>query len=297
MATYYAVTPTASMTTNAQAQADTIRNVRNAFLSCSFTRMTVSGSVDDLTTLSTGSVSNTLRTFDIFAFNDSLQATHPLYIRVGYRTSLSNPSPPNYTFQMGTAYNSSGSLTGVSTFTEIADDQGPAATVQFNQPVYASGDGSYMTIFIHAATNTAQFAVFERFYDTQGNVTGSGFHMVGVNNTPKQIHSQAAYYGQTPPTRNTVVLPCILPTRANLFYNGSLLLGTVYPFIGKPLNPSPNILLGNSGTFATPAQSVTYTMYGASKSYIVNPANHVTAATSNGMINSDSNLRYLLRYE
>lgn len=296
MPTYYALTPTASMTVNSTTQSQTIGNIRNAFLSCSFTRIPSSGSIDDLTTLSTSSTAGIERTFDMFAFNDSWQATHPLFIRIGYRTDGSQATTPHITFQMGNSHNNSGSFNGTSTLTQIANTSTGGSSNLTNQPVYASGDGSYMTIFIHSGSGgSAQFAVFERFYDTQGNTTGSGFHMVGINNALREVYSQATYYGQTPPVRSTVVLPCTLPTRSNLFYNGSLLLGTIYPFIGKPLNPSPNILLGNSTTFAADYQSVSYKMYGTTRNYIVGSAAYITIYTA--MINTDTNLRYLLRYD
>jgi hypothetical protein len=276
MATYF--TTTATVATTGSDQRTTIANVRNAFLSCSFVRTVQSGSVDDLTTLSTSSVQNTIRTYDIFAFNDSWQATNPLFIKVVYNTGFGATTQQLFycRFSMGTAHNSSGSLTGTSTLTEVTDTVQNISSPGTNQPIYATGDGSYMTLFLYSSADTcAQMAVFERLYDTNGNSTGSGFHMVATNanGSNKIIYSQACYYGGTPPAREINSIPCVKPTRAPSTYNGTLLLGTVYPFIGKPLNPSPNILLGDSTTFSTPYATQTYTMYGTTRTYRVGTAN------------------------
>lgn len=296
MATYYAVTPSVTTSGSATAQSESIGNIRNAFLACGFTRTLQSGSVDDLTTLSITPATSTLRTFDIFAFNDIWQATHPLFIRVRYFTGPSSgPSALECYFSMGTAHNSSGSFTGTSTLTEIANTTNWNHTVQTNQPIYASGDGSYMAISIYGNTaTTAQLAVFERFYDANGLPTGSGFHMVGTNNnsTDKIIYSQACYHGQTPPARDSIAIPCLRPTRTPLIYNGNLLLGMIFPFVGKPMNPSPNILIGNSTTFPTAYATSTYTMYGSSRTYI--PLSSAYNQTNSQVF---PNSRFLLRYE
>lgn len=196
---------------------------------------------------------------------------------------------------MGTAHNNSGSLTGASTLTEITYTANWAYSTQTNQPIYASGDGSYMTMFMYTDNaTTAQMAVFERFYDINGNPTGSGFHMVGTNNnsTAKIIYSQACNYGQSPPTRESISMPCLKPSRAPSIYNGTLLLGQIFPFVGYPANPSPNILLGDSTGFPTAYQSAQYTMYGTIRNYLVG-----TSVLSQASSRIFPNNRFLLRYE
>ena len=294
MATYYAETPV--VTSAGTGSFATIGNIRNAFLSCSFIRTVQSGSVDDLTTLPTGSQIDVVRTYDIFAFNDSLQATFPLFIKVLYFTGpTGTPASFRYHYQMGTAHDSSGSLTGVSTLTTIANTANSSVALAKNQPVYASGDGSYMTLAAYSNSSlVAQLSVFERFYDSSGNITGSGFHMVGTNanESSKAIFAQACYTGLTPPTRDTVAIPCTKPSRVPSTYNGVLLLGTVYPFIGKPLNPSPNILIGDSTTFPTAYATANYTMYGTTRNYIV-----LSSAFNQASSQVFANSRFLLRYE
>ena len=294
MATYFASTPLVSA--SGSNQIATIGNIRNAFLSCSFIRTVQSGSVDDLSTLPSASQADVVRTYDIFAFNDGLQATSPLFIKIQYLTGPSStPGSFRYNYQMGTAHDSSGSLTGVSTLTTIANTANSNTTLATNQPVYASGDGSYMTLAAYSDNSfVAQLSVFERFYDSSGNITGSGFHMVGTNanETNKAIYAQACYAGQTPPTRDTVAIPCTKPSRVPSTYNGVLLLGTVYPFIGKPLNPSPNILIGDSTTFPTAYATANYTMYGVNRTYRV-----LTSAFNQTNSQVFANSRFLLRYE
>lgn len=294
MTTYYAVTPSVTTSGSVAAQSQSIGNIRNAFIACGFTRTLQSGSVDNLSTLSADTTLNIRRTFDIFAFNDSWQVTHPLFIYVSYWTGISSSGHFRIQYAMGTSHDSSGSLTGNSTLTEIQDTTSSSYAQYTNVPVYASGDGSYMTLLSYAnLTEMGQFAVFERFYDQYGQPTGSGFHMIGTNanSGSKIIYSQACNYGQTPPLQESINIPCIKPSLGPSVYNGVLLLGQIFPFVGRPMNPSPNILLGDGIGFPTSYELTEYTMYNTTRQYIVGPSN---LSQTNTIIFPST--RFLLRY-
>jgi hypothetical protein len=243
--------------------------VRNSFLSCSFTRTAQSGSVDDLSTLTPRLAANALVTYDVFAFNDSWQATQPLFIKVRYLSGVA-AGGIRLDFSMGTANDGFGNLTGSSVLTELTGGITTAAAPLSGSPVFAHGDGSYMTLLTFPNdVNNSQFAVFERFYDNTGQPTGSGFHMIATNAaaTSKTVQSQACFVGSAPAPLEFQTIPTSRPSQLPAVYDGRLILGLIYPFVGMPLNPSPNILLGNSTDFTVPYQLINYTVYGTTRPY------------------------------
>ena len=286
---------TMNMSDNFQVSASMIEQiyaVRNAFLSCSFTRTSQSGtvglcSVDDLSDTSKilgHSSSQQLVTTDIFAFGDSWQATNPLYIKVSYVVGAKNWHLRT-DWSMGSVHNGSGSLTGVDTLTIIGQSQdsaNDASVPTSGTTVWAGGDGSaiaLMTFPQHGGSNfygVASWVVFERFYDSNGQPTGSGFHMIGVPcgtfngvAVTRTVRSQASLYGTAPATQEVGAgcVPNARPSSVPALYDGRLVLGLIYPMAGVPQNPSPNILLGNTTDLSIAYQTFPYTVYGTTRTY------------------------------
>lgn len=276
-----------------------IADVRNAFLSCSFVRTVQSGSVDDLTTLTPSLTANGQITYDIFAFNDALQSTSPLFIKVRYTPMGglgSSMASPQLFFQMGTAHDSSGSLTSVDALTEVGTAVGYSTEPTSGSSIYASGDGSYMALTFFPESDEMQIAVFERLYNTNGQPNGTGFHMMATNavvpSNGKTLYSQMALNGTAPSLRESVWIPNSRPSREPAIYDGRLVLGLFYPFHGKPYNPSPNILLGTSTDFPTRFMKVAYTVYGTTGTYMYMGSN-----LDSGNVIQYSNGRILMRVE
>lgn len=268
MASYFNIVAEGNFA-NAVRMADMISAVRNAFISCSFIRTAQSGSVDNLYSLSARGAANQLVTYDIFAFNDAWQATHPVFIKVRYLSGTAT-NMPRLDFSMGTANDGSGSLTGPSTLTETTNATTSAATPVSGTVVFAAGDGSYFTMAAFPELGqSAHFAVFERFYDLNGQPTGSGFHMVATNGSGpnKTVYSQAAVHGSGPGVQESIYVPNSRPSAAPAIYNGRLILGLVYPIAGSTYNPSPNVLLGTSTDFPSAFTTFPYTVYGITRQY------------------------------
>jgi hypothetical protein len=272
MPSYYTavVNPNTQLTASFR---ETVEDIRNAFLSCSFTRTVQSGSIDNISALNPPITNDQQITYDIFAFNDALQSTSPLFIKVRYRGSGGNAPSCNgiqLWTSMGTAHDNSGSLTGIDALTEVGIASATSFAIVSGSTINASGDGSYMSLVVFPQMLHTQLAVFERLYDINGQPTGSGFHMLAtdVNRTVKTLHSQMALVGKTPATRETIWIPNSRPSRAPSLYDGRLVLGLIYPFFGKPYNPSPNILVGTSTDFPNTLQAVRYTVYGAERLYM-----------------------------
>jgi len=273
--------------------ADVLGSVRDMFLTCSFTRVEVTGSVTDLNTLPAPTLANTLIAYDVFAFNDSWQATHPLYVRANYRTGI-NRNAVAVLVEMGSQINVSGSIVSndkLSGETIVATSN--AVFNQGSSSIYASGDGSYISSLVFP-TNEQSNQVFlcERFYDQYGQPTGSGFHLLTTGYSGEAILRQSAtLYGQSPPTAETRTAVVIRPSRTPAIYNGNLVLGMVTPFVGKPMFPSRNLLMGESTTFTSTYQTVNYTMYGTSSVYM-NAGGLLTQANNHNVY---SNSRWLVR--
>jgi len=276
---------------------ETIEDIRTAFLSCSFVRTVQSGSVDNISTLNppTGTPSLTIPiTYDVFAFNDSWQSTNPLFIKVRYfPLGTSNLYLMSLGIQMGTAHNNSGSFTGVDTTTELSYFSNSVPSPTSGSTIHAWGDGGAIAFTMFPQNAMGTFFVSERLYDINGQPTGSGFHMVGITNTlgSKTIYSQTAFYGQAPAPQESTYIPNSRPSRVPSLYDGRYIAGLVYPFYGRPLNPSPNILVGNSTDLATNLQRIKYTVYGTERGYI-NAGSFLAGSTT-----INSNVRFLLRIE
>lgn len=251
--------------------ADLIGAARNGFLSCSLVRTTQSGSVTDLNTLPGATTQLQFQAFDIFAFNDSLQASRPLFLKVGYWTSRDTNSL-QLVVEIGSAHNNSGSIISAD---RVLLGQTPYSSNGPGTPatsrIYASGDGSYIAMAsLVDLTNSCQFFVCERLYDQYGNPTGNGFHILhtGITTTDPILVQQVSRWGEQPIPKEEYTFVNDKPGRIPAIYGGNLILGKVYPFIGRPLNPSPNVLVGESTTFPTTWSTVNYTMYGQQNRYI-----------------------------
>lgn len=259
--------------------ADTIGAVRNAFTSCNFTRLPQqnSGSLSSPSDLNTllGATSNAQTlAFDMFAFGDSWQATNPLFIKVVYVTYFGIQSLGMY-LEMGSQQNGSGSITSVDRI--VSTTAGGSGTNNlFSDRVQGSGDGSYISLLVFAGNSISAgnrngtVFVCERLYDASGQPTGSGFHLLTTGYpSAGPVTSQTSMHGQTTlSAREQYSVVNSRPSRVPAIYNGNLVLGLIYPYYGKPLNPTPNVLLGEGTTFNTPYSTVNYAVYGTTNTYV-----------------------------
>lgn len=136
---------------------------------------------------------NTAGGFEIWRFDDSLQGTAPIYLKIEYGTGVSAAYPQIW-LTVGTGTNGSGTLNGT-----VSDRN----TVAFSGAVSAGNYPSYLCVaagfvgLIHKAgasgssTGFAFFAV-SRTHDTAGDATGNGFFVLwGGNATSAVSNSQS----------------------------------------------------------------------------------------------------------
>lgn len=148
--------------------------------------------VTRLTTILTEAING----YEIYRFNDSLQATKPVFIKVEYGTVNGNPSisSPVIAVTLGTATNGAGALSGVIVsartkfVTNVIVSGVTGTTPSSSSPCYTSGDGSSVVMAL-GVTSAAQplyngtnnvvsglpaFLVIERSRDASGVITGDG---------------------------------------------------------------------------------------------------------------------------
>ena len=122
---------------------------------------------------------NTAAGFEIWRFNDSLQATAPIYLKIEYGT-FSAATIPNIWLTVGTGTNGSGTLTGtVSDRNPICFSSAPTAG---NFPSYLCVAANFVGLCwksgaAGASTGQGFFAV-SRTFDAAGAATGDGFFVI-----------------------------------------------------------------------------------------------------------------------
>jgi len=125
--------------------------------------------------------------YEIWRFNDSLQATKPIYFKISYLTNSSMASGNSMYTQIvvGTGSNGSGTITGLQTGTFSTGYQGSSGynnTTMSGQVTHSTANGYGLLNFglvpaSGAVSSEITLAIIERTKDANGNPTGSG---VGV---------------------------------------------------------------------------------------------------------------------
>lgn len=133
-------------------------------------RVPFAGEIDP-STVAAPTTSNTIKGYEIWRFDDALQATAPVYLKVGYgRDSTSNF---RLSLSVGTGTNGAGALTGAVTPALVMDIGSYSATVY---ATYVSGDsGRLLLRFWPDLTPTSMNLLsVERLPSATGQPSGDG---------------------------------------------------------------------------------------------------------------------------
>lgn len=259
------------------------------------------GQVDWVTMSGTpepGTTGDFLIGYEIWEFDDSVQATAPVVLRVEYRVTA--PSRPQYTYYIlctvGTGTDGSGNVVGSNAGSLILSPHtgGNTNCIPFSGTVscFSSGDGSYLTLALGYAVTTGSVLLngglgvlyVDRTRDATGAPTAEGV-VVGVcgwgNSTPRtaptlyapgsancwvvQFAAGAAYMLGAVATSQGVSLPGVVP--------GSQSSGTAVavdaPVVvcnGKILPPALAALAYYNSDI-TAGSTITVTVNGAAHTY------------------------------
>ena len=148
---------------------------------------------------------NTIQGYEIWRFNDALQSTLPVFIKVEYG-SQSNFSPsgqfsPGLAFTVGTGSNGAGTLTGLVGVRRTIG-YGTTRTAGLTLPSYCCSDGSGL-VLVNGYDSTSLACVLvwvmDRTRDGAGTATGDGLYTFANSTASAQVFLQVIPVGGTVP--------------------------------------------------------------------------------------------------
>lgn len=176
----------------------------------------------DLTTATRPGVS-TYAGYRIYRFNDTLQSTAPVFIRIDFGTGTS-ATIPSVNVRVGTGTNGAGTLTG--RFTAIYTLlPGASGSATYDQHVATGLDKSYLALawYVHQSSqNCGGVLIVDRSRNTDGSPNGDGFYVACYAGTGSAITYTAA--AMLPNTGGAVVAGSVTALSAGA--QTSLIQGT-----------------------------------------------------------------------
>lgn len=155
-------------------------NLSTALQACGLVKTADTGQIN-LTTVTRAGAGG-LAGYEIYRFNDALQATRPIFVRVEYRTG-SSPDSAQIQVTFGTGTNGAGTLAGVtvSTNTSTTNATPPVGAI----PTYVTLSGSALVIAWAINYNTTTAAgggiyICDRFRDESGAATSEGMYVLFI---------------------------------------------------------------------------------------------------------------------
>jgi len=216
---------------------------------------------------------NTSGGYEIWRFDDALQATFPIFVKIEYRASAAQTTAIIHGFT-GTGSNGAGTLTGqlsqVSPGPMINNQPGSPSVTVTTGTTYWCGDKDYICCIMQGdqvANKQNGFVIERPIYDS-GVVSDRGVYIHGW--------SSIAGYGQFVPSSGTppagVSQPSVLNIQ-NLYSGGAGMgaFGTDVAILSIPLMAGKymtlrSMLIANTSQFAT-TTPVSVTRFGVVKSY------------------------------
>ena len=172
------------------------QTLHNALAAHALVQTSDTGQINLATVAKPGAI-NTVAGYEIWRFNDSLQATAPIFFKIEYGVG-GTTTHPNTWFTVGTATNGAGTLLGVTTNRhQLSPTTAPTGT---NKNVYSSGAANriWLAYGIDWATNSfSTFIIVERTKDATGVDTADGFMMMLSNGSSTVIFQSALFLGGT----------------------------------------------------------------------------------------------------
>jgi hypothetical protein len=225
----------------------------------------------DWTTVLKPSGSNIKMGYEIWRFNDALQATKPVFIRIDFGSGLST-NYPGLWVTVGTATNGAGTLTG-----QVGATRPVPANSTTTGPTYCSGSSSRLNL----ASNTGAGASFllisvERTKTGAGVDTGDGIVRY-ANSSAQGLGYQLVPFVGTIPAEATSN-PALDSNLGGVSSLGpDVMLSPTVAFYGKPLFASWCIYKNTEITGLTP---ITFTHLGATRTYMPLGGNSVSASNN-----------------
>lgn len=249
-------------------------------------------------------VLNTKSGYQIWRMADAMQATKPVYVRFDFGTSQIVNCPGMW-ITIGSGSNGTGTITNI-----IFNGGGAAnATVRgagasnTTSPVnsYAAGDTGAIRAMLFNASSPWIFSL-TRTVDSTGayNADGVCLSFSRSEGSTGAISSHIAVPhpgGGAAPTQE-LGMSFVMSNLTSSGYGGDFGVGVVTYFLGRGLQPPGDVIIVNSGDYASEAQ-FTMTVYGATRTYQLGSfsGSSVYVPTGSGNASLRTNTRVGIRYD
>lgn len=250
------------------------------------------------TTVLTPPAANTYQGYEIWRFNDSLQATAPVYIKIEYGESTGVDSP-SVRIQFGSGSNGTGGLTGNLSAQYLASNSAVAGACT----VVGSGATNRFCICMGFTTagGYGMFFGFERSKDAAGNDTTEAVLGVFNNSTASGASTGAKFYPVWSTTLGdigstaAITAPALFPPGTTATSGGQTVVSPLLHFKGIFMNPGLNFIGYLTNSIAINGTPTVY-MYGAAHTYYSLP--DASAISSTGFQGPGTGTEAtLIRYE
>lgn len=162
-------------------------------------KTTDTGQIDWLTVLRPAV--STYAGYEIWRFNDTLQATKPVFIKVEYGGAAIQDRP-NLRITVGTGTNGAGTLTGQISASRVLTASA-SKTAGTSLPSYCSGSSGRLNLVTNLDVNGSQFALgmfIERTKSVDGAATGDGIVTLGISGNSSGTFQVVPFSGSIPGT-------------------------------------------------------------------------------------------------
>jgi hypothetical protein len=243
------------------------------------------------TTITFPTVINTANGYEIWRFNDTLQSTAPVFLKIEYGAG-GVAGHVSVWITLGSGSNGTGTLTGIPSTRQQITCTGVATPVTH----YWSGDTNRFTIAVVGTTAaTSMFLGVERTVDATGALTSEGCLMIMRSTS---VWVQQAWNQVTGPYTATweqslgVLGPAVAPFGV---FGSQLAVYPVFHNKGVFLTPGLNIYVYENATAAA-GSTISFTTYGATHTYMPLGTPMFASAARAGF-SSAANAVAMMRYE
>jgi len=243
-------------------------------------------------TVTTPGAAATPQGYEIWRFNDTLQATAPVFFKIEYGSASGSALRPGMWITFGSGSNGSGTLTGN---TSVRQAFGSATNSASAGTCYFCGDNNRFVaaLWVAGTGSSALLATmlsFERTVDSSGAVTSEGV-MILVK-TGSSSYSQVHWNCTTGPTSTWETTIGAMGPAQGTGISGSQI--AVYPIFftkGVFLNPGLNLLAYVGSDFST-GSSLSVSHYATSHTYMPLGTTTIAGSLSRTIASSSLMMRY-----
>lgn len=223
------------------------------------------------TTVNRNTTGDGLAGYEIWKFNDTLQATVPVFIRVEYRCGSGSTNRWQVWISVGFATDGAGNLTGTQKTTSTRCQSSSDATLYGSATCLFSGSTNRIAAAAWpgvAGSTISMFFLVERSKDNNGADTGDGVHIFlacgGTGVTHVKSWQYLPFTGGVPTAEPQAT--AILTNNSSSVFGTTIHMGVPIPIAGSMMNPGIGFLVYTTADYARDT-TVSQTIYGASHTY------------------------------